>query len=113
MKKVLWLLPLAVFFALTACGDKASEPEFEVVKKKEEPYDCNFAKTDSVWKYTYPSSKITEIYIWIDETTVKFEEYMNSYALEDNFETFTNVDRDEFFEEKMEDCRYFVYGEEP
>ena len=113
MKNIFWLLPLAALLVLTACGsDSSSTPEYKVIEtEKEEPLGCNFSKTDNVWKYTYPDYDLTEIYTWIDETTVKFEEYMNSYHLDQNDATYTNVNRDVFFEEKMADCRYFVLGE--
>lgn len=103
----LWLVTLAAAFCLSACGDDKSS----AAPEPEEP-GCNFTKTDKVWKYTYPEWNITEIYTWIDDTTVQFEEYMNSYHMEDNDTTYTDINRDELFDQVMEDCQYFVYGQQ-
>lgn len=65
---------------------------------------CNFKKEDKVWKFLYGGSSYVEIYTWVDDTTVEYKECDNSYHMDRNDSTYTNVTRDEMFEKAMLDC---------
>ena len=106
MKKI-WIAAIAALFCLTACVDSASNPtEGDGQNKDNGP--CSFTKTDNVWQYTYSTWKYTNKYTWIDETTVKYEEYAKSYHMEESDSIMTDQNRDELFETVMEDCLYYT-----
>ncbi len=65
---------------------------------------CTFKKEDNVWKFLYGGSSYVEIYTWVDDTTVEYKECDNSYHMDRNDSTYTNVTRDEMFEKAMLDC---------
>ena len=68
---------------------------------------CNFQKTDNVWKYKYSSWGYIDVYTWVNETTVKYESYAKSYHMEDSDTTYTDVNRDEIYQQVMDDCLKF------
>ena len=114
MKKILVLLFAALW--LCACGDDdsgnpASAGNIPTTDKKDsgklEP-GCNFAKEDNVWKFSISSWNYIDVYTWVDATTVEFKEYMNSYHMDKNDTTYTDVDRDEFFAEVMQKCQDYL-----
>jgi hypothetical protein len=115
MKKLFVLLFAALW--LCACGDdESSNPassggDTPSTEKKDNGKDdsksldgCNFAKEDNVWKYKISSWNYIEEYTWVDETTVEFKEYMNSYHMDKSDSTYTGVNRDEFYETIMDEC---------
>ena len=65
---------------------------------------CGFKKSENVWKFSYSTWNISEEYTWVDESTVDFKEYMNAYHMDEDDTTYTDVDRDEFFDRIMERC---------
>ena len=65
---------------------------------------CGFKKSDNVWKFSYSTGNISEEYTWVDESTVVFEEYMNANHMDEDDSTYTDVNRDEFFDRVMERC---------
>lgn len=69
---------------------------------------CNFKKEDKVWKFIYKDWNYIDIYTWTDDSTVEFKECMNSYHMDRNDSTYTNVTRDEMFEKVMADCESFA-----
>ena len=119
MKKFLVLLFAALW--LCACGDDesgnpaSSGGDTPATEKKDNGKDdsksldgCNFAKEDNVWKFIISSWNYIDEYTWVDETTVEFKEYMNSYHMEENDTTYTGVNRDEFFEKTMKECQDYL-----
>lgn len=116
MKKTLWAVALVSLLSFTACNDDASNNPTggnqntpgNTEKGKETKGPCGFEKSDKVWEYTYSTWKYTNKYTWIDETTVKYEEYAGSYHMEDSDSTMTDQNRDELFETVMEDCLYYT-----
>jgi hypothetical protein len=107
IKLIVGAIALAMSFGFVACSDDSSDNPVEVVKtqpKNEVEPGCNFKKEDNVWKYSATTWNFIEIYTWVDETSVRYEEYMNSYHMEELDTTFTDVNRDEKFEEVMDDC---------
>jgi hypothetical protein len=120
MKKILITLSLAAFFA--ACDDSSSATDNIQDKAQDNaktqdnsssnPAEgdgsvCGFSKTDKVWKFSYSTWNFTDVYTWVDETTVEFKEYMNSYHMDENDTTYTNVNRDEFYEQVLGECQRF------
>ena len=65
---------------------------------------CGFKKSENVWKFSYSTWNISEEYTWVGESTVEFKEYMNAYHMDEDDTTYTDVDRDEFFDRIMERC---------
>lgn len=65
---------------------------------------CGFKKSENVWKFSYSTWNISEEYTWVGESTVDFKEYMNAYHMDEDDTTYTDVDRDEFFDRIMERC---------
>lgn len=65
---------------------------------------CGFKKSENVWKFSYSTWNISEEYTWVGESTVEFKEYMNTYHMDEDDTTYTDVDRDEFFDRIMERC---------
>lgn len=118
MKKnyVLLLAVLGFVLGFTGCDNSSSsEPHWEprIIQnddgkddstQKNSPSGCNFKKADNVWKYTYSIWNITDSYTWMDESTVKYESYMNAYHMEEDDSTYTGVSRDAFYEEVMLKC---------
>ena len=47
----------------------------------------------------------TDTYTWVDETTVKFESAMNGYHMESDDKTYTDQNRDEFYERVLSECQ--------
>ena len=115
MKIKFLALAFAAALCLTACGEEDSDnpvagPKMPVDDGKgpgNVEAGCNFQKTDNVWKYKYSSWEYIDIYTWVDETTVKYEAYAKAYHMEDSDTTYTNVNRDEFYEQVMGDCQRF------
>lgn len=114
MKKLFVLLFAALW--LCACGDDesgnpaSSNGDTPSTEKKDDSKSidgCNFAKEDKVWKYKISKWNFIEEYTWVDETTVEFKEYMNSYHMEDNDATYPNVNCDEFFDKIMQECKEY------
>ena len=68
---------------------------------------CGFSKADNVWKFSYSTWNYIDVYTWVDETTVDFKEYMNSYHMDKNDTTYTNVNRDEFYEKVLKECQSY------
>ena len=117
MKKVMFVLGLAAFFA--ACDDSSSATDNTPNKAQDNTGEqnnlssssaegdgpvCGFSKTDNVWKYSYSTWNYIDVYTWIDETTVEYKGYMNDYQMDRNDTTYTGVNRDEFYEKVMENC---------
>lgn len=117
MKKVMFVLGLAAFFA--ACDDSSSATDNTPNKAQDNTGEqnnlssssaegdgpvCGFSKTDNVWKYSYSTWNYIDVYTWIDETTVEYKGYMNDYHMDRNDTTYTGVNRDEFYEKVMENC---------
>lgn len=102
-------LALAVSFGLVACSDDKSDNPIAEPKtpNNEVAPGCNFTKEDNVWKYSAPMYNFIEIFTWIDDTSVKYEEYMNSYHMAEKDTIYTNTTRDEMFEDIMTDCMNF------
>ena len=65
---------------------------------------CDFKKADNVWSFSYSKWNYIEEYTWVDESTVEFKEYMNSYHMDEDDTTYVDVNRDEFFDSIMERC---------
>ena len=84
-------------------GGKGNTNPGNVCGAKPEP-GCNFKKEDGVWKFLYGGSSYVKIYTWVDDTTVEYKECDNSYHMDRNDSTYTNVTRDEMFEKAMLDC---------
>ncbi len=120
MKKFLIMLSLAALFV--ACDDSSSATDNTQDKTQDNagtqdnpssnPAEgdgpvCGFSKTDMVWKFSYSTWNFTDVYTWVDETTVEFKEYMNSYHMDENDTTYTNVNRDEFYEKVLKDCQKY------
>lgn len=63
---------------------------------------CNFSVTDNEWSYKYGLFK--EVYRWVDETTVKHESWSGSYHLDNDDETLTDLNREEFYDKIMKEC---------
>lgn len=111
---LLALLALAVGF-IGCDNSSSSEPAWETrlvqnddgkrdSSQKDPQAACDFKKADNVWKYSYSTWNFTDSYTWMDESTVKYELYENAYHMEEKDSTYTNVNRDEFFEQIMKDC---------
>lgn len=119
MKKFL-VFAFAAAMTLVACGDDDTnptsggndntDPDNGGKTKKDDgklETGCNFAKEDNVWKYKYSTWEYINEYTWVDETTVDYKAYMKAYHMEDDDTTYTDVNRDEFFEKVMEDCLFY------
>lgn len=117
MKKFL-VFAFAAAMTLAACGDDDTNPTSggndntdpdNGGKKDDGKLDagCNFAKEDNVWKYKYSTWEYIDEYTWVDETTVDYKAYKKAYHMEDDDTTYTDVNRDEFFEKVMEDCLFY------
>lgn len=119
MKKFL-VFAFAAAMTLAACGDDDTnptsggndntDPDNGGKTKKDDgklETGCNFAKEDNVWKYKYSTWEYINEYTWVDETTVDYKAYMKAYHMEDDDTTYTDVNRDEFFEKVMEDCLFY------
>lgn len=117
MKKFL-VFAFAAAMTLAACGDDDTNPtsggndntDPDNGGKKDDgklETGCNFAKEDNVWKYKYSTWEYINEYTWVDETTVDYKAYMKAYHMEDDDTTYTDVNRDEFFEKVMEDCLFY------
>lgn len=116
MKEIYALLLATFALAFVACGDDSSsspaapadssssnaQGEQSSDSKNDEP--CGFSKEGKVWKFTYSTWNISEIYTWVDETTVKHETYMNAYHMDEDDETLTDQNRDELFEIVKREC---------
>ena len=117
MKKVMFVLGLAAFFA--ACDDSSSATDNTPNKAQDNTGEqnnlssssaegdgpvCGFSKADNTWKYSFSSWEYVHIYTWVDESTVEYKEYLNDYHMDRNDTTYTEVNRDEFYEKVMEDC---------
>ena len=119
LKFIIGVFALVAALGFTACGDYDSNPTSgndtttpdngDKNKKDDGQLEagCNFAKEDNVWKYKYSSWGYIDVYTWIDESTVDFKSYMNAYHLEDDDTTFTDVNRDEFFDKVMGECQSY------
>ena len=114
MKKLFVLLFAALW--LCACGDDESgnpassggdTPSTENKDNGKSVAGCSFAKEDKVWKFEISKWHYIEEYTWVDDNTVEFKEYMNSYHMEDNDTTYPNVNRDEFFDKVMQECKEY------
>ena len=116
LKKVM-LLATPILLAFAACddssspsgdtGSQSSAGEQNNLSSSSVEGDgpvCGFSKTDNVWKYSYSTWNYIDVYTWIDETTVEYKGYMNDYHMDKNDSTYTNVNRDEFYEKVMKDC---------
>jgi len=114
MNKRLLLLSAILWAVLfTACGDDSSSSPSDPSKPSntDGPSDngktgsvCDFKKSDNVWKFSYSTWNFSEEYTWVDESTVEYKEYMNSYHMDEDDTTYTDVNRDEFFDRIMERC---------
>ncbi len=105
-----------LFLVLVACGDESSSSpsnpgNTDGLNSSAGPSDssnaepvCGFKKSDNVWKFSYSTGNISEEYTWVDESTVVFEEYMNANHMDEDDSTYTDVNRDEFFDRVMERC---------
>lgn len=107
MKYGLTALSLAALLSLSACSEDeenpfAAIPSTPSTTPTENNAQCSFNKADNVWKFSYAS--FTDTYTWVDDTTVKFEEAMNGYVMESSAKTFTDQNRDEFYERAMSEC---------
>lgn len=67
--------------------------------------ECNFKKECNVWKFTYSTWKITDVYTWTDESTVKYESYMNAFHMDEDDEILENQNRDALYEEILSICK--------
>ena len=112
-KKLLLLSAILWAVLFTACGDDSSSSPSDPSKPSntEGPSDngktnsvCDFKKSDNVWKFSYSTWNFSEEYTWVDESTVEYKEYMNSYHMDEDDTTYTDVNRDEFFDRIMERC---------
>jgi hypothetical protein len=65
---------------------------------------CNFKKEDKVWKFFYSGSSFVHIYTWVDDSTVEYKECMNSYHMDRDDKTYTDANRDELFQQAMDEC---------
>lgn len=107
-----FLLFSAILWAalFSACGDDGSSSPSNS-DNGNAPSDngktgsvCDFKKSDVVWKFSYSTWNYSEEYTWVDESTVEFKEYMNAFHMDENDTTYTDVERDEFFDRIMERC---------
>ena len=120
VKKILIALGMAAFFA--ACDDSSSATDNTQNKAQDnarvqgdsssssaegDGSVCGFSKADNVWKFSYSTWNYIDVYTWVDETTVEFKEYMNSYHMDKNDTTYTDVNRDEFYEKVLRECRLY------
>ena len=113
------LLATSVLLTLAACDNSSSTASDEPSSlsssgaqakssdsaSETEGSACGFSKADNVWKYSYPTWNYIDVYTWVDETTVEFKEYLNDYHMDKNDTTYTDVNRDDFYEKVLKDCR--------
>ena len=70
---------------------------------------CGFVKSDSVWRYeyTYAGVETFVVYEWEDDSTVSYlKDYKKSF-LPESPTIKKGVDRQEMFEEAMDNCIYY------
>ena len=84
----------------------SSEESSSSAYEYEQVAGCSFVMTDSIWAfvYTYAGVETSVRYEWIDDTTVS---YLKKQTFLDEPTTQRNVDRQEKFEEAMDDCIYY------
>ena len=113
------LFATPILLAIAACGDSSSatssdntDPQSSAggqdissssTKESEGPV-CGFSKADNVWKYSFSSWEYVHVYTWVDESTVEYKEYLNDFHMDRNDTTYTNVNRDEFYEKVQNEC---------
>ena len=115
--KKIMLLATPILLALAACDDSSSplgdtgslssageQNNLSSSSAEGDGPVCGFSKADNVWKYSYWWFYV-DIYTWVDETTVEFKEYFNNNHKDKNDTTFTNVNRDELYEEVLSLCQ--------
>lgn len=112
IKYIVSAFALMMTMGLVACGEEDSEnpitpPKIDDNGPGDVEAGCNFQKSDNVWKYKYSSWGYIDVYTWVNETTVKYEAYAKAYHMEDNDTTYTDVNRDEFYQQVMDDCLRF------
>ena len=116
LKFIIGAFALVAALGFTACGDDDSnptsgngttDPDNGGKGKKDDgklEAGCNFEKEDNVWKYKYSTWTYIDVYTWVDESTVDYKAYMNSYHMDEDDTTYTGVNRDEFFNKVMNEC---------
>ncbi|WP_405339034.1 hypothetical protein [Fibrobacter sp.] len=119
MKKFLFVFGLAALFA--ACGDSSStssgdtgslssageQNNLSSSSVEGDGSVCGFSKADNTWKYSFSSWEYVHIYTWVDESTVEYKEYLNDYHMDRNDTTYTEVNRDEFYEKVLKECQSY------
>lgn len=110
-----FLCAMSIAALLAACGDSDSSASAGdnsgnnggsgSCNAKPVPGECSFKKECDTWSFNYSTWNITDSYTWVDETTVKYESYMNSYHMDEDDATYENVNRDEFYEKILEECK--------
>ena len=116
----MFVLGVAAFFA--ACDDSSSATDNTPNKAQDNTGEqnnlssssaegdgpvCGFSKADNTWKYSFSSWEYVHIYTWVDESTVEYKEYLNDYHMDRNDTTYTEVNRDEFYEKVLKECQSY------
>ena len=86
----------------SSSSEESSSSSYEY----EQVAGCSFVMTDSVWAYayTYVGVETSVRYEWIDDSTVS---YLKKQTFLDEPTTQRNVNRQEKFEEAMDNCIYY------
>ena len=69
---------------------------------------CTFKKEDKVWRFYYAGSSYVHIYTWVDDSTVEYKECRGNYHMDRDDKTYTDVVRDELFQQAMDECTFRV-----
>lgn len=69
---------------------------------------CNFEKSSNVWEYNTGWFGVKYVYTWTNETTVRYETWMNQYHMDEDDEILEEQNRDSLYEEVMNDCLYYL-----
>lgn len=90
----------------SSAESSSSEESSSSVYEYEQVAGCSFVMTDSIWaySYTYVGVETSVRYEWIDDTTVS---YLKKQTFLDEPTTQRNVNRQEKFEEAMDNCIYY------